>query len=76
MNMIPTQVQRDEWQRLADAVQSEEYSHIAFYAAARLAIPALLDAVRELQNRCDQLTDDNRLFQTELASAMDQIHSG
>ena len=74
--MLPTQAQLDELRRLADAVQSEEYSHIAFYAAARLALPALLDAVRELQNRCDQLTDDNRLFPTELASAMDQIHSG
>ena len=43
---------------------------------ARLNKMAPKDAVRELQNRCDQLTDDNRLFQTELASAMDQIHSG
>jgi len=46
-----------------------------FIAAARSAVPALLDAVRELQQRCDQLTDDNRLLQTELAAAMDQIHS-
>ena len=56
--------------------EKQNKSNAAFIAAARLAVPALLDAMRELQNRCDQLTDDNRLFQTELASAMDQIHSG